>query len=62
MYWALPENFWLSINKSFLPENSALIFKDYLLNFINKRDENSHFYELTQEDIENINKLVIENL
>ena len=32
--------------------------KDYLLNFINKRDENSHFYELTQEDIENINKLV----
>ena len=41
-------------------EMSVVEFKDYLLNFINKRDENSHFYELTQEDIENINKLVKE--
>lgn len=41
-------------------EMSVVEFKDYLLNFINKRDENSQFYELTQEDIENINKLVKE--
>ncbi len=38
----------------------VLEFKDYLMNFINKRDENSHFYELTNNDIENINKLVEE--
>ena len=39
---------------------TVLEFKDYLMDFINKRDENSHFYELNDKDIESINKLVEE--
>ena len=39
---------------------TVLEFKDYLMDFINKRDENSHFYELNYKDIESINKLVEE--
>lgn len=39
---------------------TVLEFKDYLMNFINKRDENSHFYELNDKDVESINKLVEE--
>lgn len=41
-------------------EMTVLEFKDYLMDFINKRDENSHFYELNDKDIESINKLVEE--
>ena len=41
-------------------EMTVLEFKDYLMDFINKRDENSHFYELNYKDIESINKLVEE--
>lgn len=41
-------------------EMTVLEFKDYLMNFINKRDENSHFYELNDKDVESINKLVEE--
>ena len=37
---------------------TVLEFKDYLMDFINKRDENSHFYELNDKDVESINKLV----
>lgn len=39
---------------------TVLEFKDYLMDFINKRDDNSHFYELNDKDIESINKLVEE--
>ena len=39
---------------------TVLEFKDYLMDFINKRDENSHFYELNDKDVESINKLVEE--
>lgn len=39
---------------------TVLEFKDYLMDFINKRDKNSHFYELNDKDIESINKLVEE--
>ena len=41
-------------------EMTVLEFKDYLMDFINKRDDNSHFYELNDKDIESINKLVEE--
>ena len=41
-------------------EMTVLEFKDYLMDFINKRDENSHFYELNDKDVESINKLVEE--
>lgn len=33
-------------------------FKDYLMNFINSKDENNHLYELSKQDINEINKLV----
>ena len=49
-----------NISSHLKKEMSVLEFKDYLMNFINKRDENSHFYELSDEDIKNINKLVEE--
>ena len=39
---------------------TVLEFKDYLMDFINKRDKNSHFYELNDKDVESINKLVEE--
>ena len=39
---------------------TVLEFKDYLMDFIDKRDENSHFYELNDKDVESINKLVEE--
>ncbi|MDD7757520.1 MAG: lipoate--protein ligase [Clostridiales bacterium] len=39
---------------------TVLEFKDYLMDFINKRDDNSHFYELNDKDVESINKLVEE--
>ena len=41
-------------------EMTVLEFKDYLMDFINKRDKNSHFYELNDKDVESINKLVEE--
>ena len=41
-------------------EMTVLEFKDYLMDFINKRDDNSHFYELNDKDVESINKLVEE--
>lgn len=49
-----------NISSHLKKEMSVLEFKDYLMNFINKRDENSHFYELSDEDMKNINKLVEE--
>ena len=49
-----------NISSHLKKEMSVLEFKDYLMNFINKRDEKSHFYELSDEDIKNINKLVEE--
>ena len=39
---------------------TVLEFKDYLMNFINNKDENNHFYELSDHDINEINKLVDE--
>lgn len=39
---------------------TVLEFKSYLMNFINSKDENNHFYELSEEDINEINKLVEE--
>lgn len=39
---------------------TVLEFKDYLMNFINNKDENNHFYELSDHDINEINKLVNE--
>ena len=39
---------------------TILEFKDYLMNFINSKDENNHFYELSDHDIKEINKLVDE--
>lgn len=39
---------------------TVLEFKDYLINFINNKDENNHFYELSDHDINEINKLVDE--
>ena len=39
---------------------TVLEFKDYLMDFINKRDDNGHFYELNDKDVESINKLVEE--
>lgn len=39
---------------------TVLEFKDYLMNFINNKDENNHFYKLTDNDINEINKLVDE--
>ena len=49
-----------NISSHLKKEMSVLEFKDYLMNFINKRDENSRFYELSDEDMKNINKLVEE--
>lgn len=39
---------------------TVLEFKDYLMNFINNKDENNYFYELSDHDINEINKLVDE--
>ena len=39
---------------------TVLEFKDYLMDFISKKDENNKFYELTEKDLESINKLVKE--
>lgn len=39
---------------------TVLEFKDYLMNFINNKDENNHIYELNTNDINEINKLVDE--
>lgn len=39
---------------------SVLEFKDYLMNFVNSKDKNNHFYELSNHDINEINKLVDE--
>lgn len=39
---------------------TVLEFKDYLMNFINNKDESNHFYELNDHDINEINKLVDE--
>lgn len=39
---------------------TILEFKDYLMNFINSKDDNNHFYELSDHDINEINKLVDE--
>ena len=48
-------------NSSHLDKKMTVLeFKDYLMDFINKRDENSHFYELNDKDVESINKLVEE--
>lgn len=37
---------------------TVLEFKEYLMNFINNKDENNHPYELSNFDINEINKLV----
>jgi len=39
---------------------TVLEFKNYLMNFINSKDENNHLYELSEQDINEINKLVEE--
>ena len=39
---------------------NVLEFKEYLMNFINNKDKNNHFYELSEQDINEINKLVEE--
>lgn len=39
---------------------NVLEFKEYLMNFINNKDKNNHFYELSEQDINGINKLVEE--
>ncbi len=39
---------------------TVLEFKEYLMNFINNKNENNHFYELSDHDISEINKLVDE--
>lgn len=39
---------------------TVLEFKEYLMNFINNKNENNHFYELSDHDITEINKLVDE--
>ncbi|WP_455538363.1 lipoate--protein ligase [Terrisporobacter sp.] len=37
---------------------SVLEFKNYLIDFINKKDKSSHYYDLSKHDIDEINKLV----
>lgn len=37
---------------------TILEFKNYLMNFINSKNENNHIYELSKQDINEINKLV----
>lgn len=39
---------------------TVLEFKNYLMNFMNSKDENNHLYELSEQDINEINKLVEE--
>ena len=39
---------------------NVLEFKEYLMNFINNKDKNNNFYELSEQDINEINKLVEE--
>lgn len=39
---------------------TVLEFKEYLMNFINNKDKNNDFYELSEHDINEINKLVEE--
>lgn len=39
---------------------NVLEFKEYLMSFINNKDKNNHFYELSKHDINEINKLVKE--
>lgn len=39
---------------------TVLEFKEYLMNFINNKDENNHFYELSDHDINEISKLADE--
>ena len=39
---------------------NVLDFKDYIMDFVAKSDENNTLYNLTEEDIYNINKLVEE--
>ena len=39
---------------------NVLEFKEYLMNFINNKDKNNHFYELSDHDINEITKLVDE--
>lgn len=39
---------------------TVLEFKDYLMNFIHNKDKNNFFYELSDHDINEINKLVDE--
>lgn len=44
-----------------LEKNMTILeFKEYLMNFINNKNENNHFYELSDHDITEINKLVNE--
>ncbi|MCC3867005.1 lipoate--protein ligase [Terrisporobacter mayombei] len=39
---------------------TVLEFKDYLMNFINSKDKNNHSYELSKQDVNEINILVDE--
>lgn len=49
-----------NISNHLKKDMTVLEFKNYLMNFINSKDESNHFYELSQEDINEINKLVEE--
>ena len=49
-----------NISNHLKKDMTILEFKDYLMNFINNKDNNNNFYELSEDDINSINKLVDE--
>ena len=49
-----------NISKHLKNNMNVLEFKEFLMNFINNKDKNNYFYELSEYDINEINKLVEE--